>query len=165
MIVVADSSPIIVLVAVGRIDILPAQFDRIVVPPDVAAELSSPKRPESVRGLIAVPPSWLEIVAPSSVEPIEGLHAGELAAIALARELRADQIVLDEYYGRKAAAARGLRVVGTVGVLEAAARRGLVDLGEAFEKIKRTDFWVSPAFLDRRLALFLQWKEAGELDA
>jgi hypothetical protein len=31
----------------------------------------------------------------------------------------------------------------------------LVDLGDVFERIKRTDFWVSPAFLDQRLSLFL----------
>jgi len=46
-------------------------------------------------------------------------------------------------------------VIGTIGVLEAAAERDFIDLGDAFEKVKRTDFWVSPTFLDERLALFL----------
>ena len=39
-------------------------------------------------------------------------------------------------------------------MLEIAARENLIDLGRAFEAVKRTDFWVSPKFLDERLALF-----------
>jgi predicted nucleic acid-binding protein len=45
-------------------------------------------------------------------------------------------------------------VIGTVGILEAAAERGLLDLEQAFHKVKQTDFWVSPKFLDERLALY-----------
>jgi predicted nucleic acid-binding protein len=122
----------------------------------VEVELASPKRPEAVRAFIGAPPSWLRTQSPSLIEPIEGLHAGEAAAIALARELRADRVIIDESLGRKAAAQRGLQVVGTIGVLEAAAERSLVDLGHAFEKVKKTDFWVSPLFLDERLARFLE---------
>jgi predicted nucleic acid-binding protein len=76
----------------------------------------------------------------------------ESAAISLAHELRADGVVIDEKLGRRSATERGLRVVGTIGVLEAAAERGLIDLGDAFEKVKKTDCWVSPKFLDERLA-------------
>jgi predicted nucleic acid-binding protein len=53
-----------------------------------------------------------------------------------------------------AAMERGLRVVGTVGVLELAAEMQLLDLKEAFERLKRTDFWISQTLLDERLALF-----------
>ncbi len=49
-------------------------------------------------------------------------------------------------------------MIGTIGILEAAADQGLLNLGDAFEKVKQTDFWVSPAFLDGRLALFLTRK-------
>jgi predicted nucleic acid-binding protein len=42
-------------------------------------------------------------------------------------------------------------ITGTVGLLERAADQGLLDLSEAFERVKRTDFWVRPALLDERL--------------
>lgn len=102
------------------------------------------------------PPPWLEVHSAASVETIAGLHPGEAAAIALARELSADHLIIDERTGRQAATARRIRVVGTIGVLEQAAQEKLIDLGEAFEAVKRTDFWVSPRFLDERLSLFLK---------
>jgi predicted nucleic acid-binding protein len=158
MIIVADSSPFVVLVAVEHIDLLAAVFREVTIPPQVQTELTSSKRSDAVRAFIAAPPSWLHVVFPSSIEPIQGRHAGESAAISLAQELRADRIVIDESLGRRAAAERGLRVIGTIGILESAAERDLIDSGYAFAKVKKTDFWVSPAFLDERLALFLARK-------
>jgi predicted nucleic acid-binding protein len=54
MIVVADSSPLVVLVNIGQIDLLRALFQQILIPPDVAAELASAKRPEAVRAFDAI---------------------------------------------------------------------------------------------------------------
>jgi predicted nucleic acid-binding protein len=154
MIVVSDSSALVVLVRIGHGDVLPTLFKQVVIPPEVASELASLKWPQSVQDFIAAPPSWLEIRTPTSVEPIPNLHAGEAAAISLAQELQADRLIIDEKRGREAAAERHLRVIGTVGILEAAAERGLLDLEQAFEKVKQTDFWVRPKFLDERLALY-----------
>jgi predicted nucleic acid-binding protein len=39
MLVVADSSPLIVLIQIGQIDVLPALFGEVVIPPEVSAEL------------------------------------------------------------------------------------------------------------------------------
>lgn len=164
MIAVADSSPFVVLVSIGHIDVLAALFSDVFIPPEVEAELASPRRPDAVRAFIAEPPSWLRVQHPVSLEPIEGLHAGEAAAISLARELGADLVIIDERLGRRAATERGLRPVGTIGVLEVAAGRGLIDLADAFRMVKITDFWVSPAFLDERLALFQTRKQAPEQD-
>jgi predicted nucleic acid-binding protein len=158
MIVVADSSPLVVLVNIGQIDLLRALFQQILIPPDVAAELASAKRPEAVRAFIAAPPPWLKTRSPSSIESIVGLHAGEAAAISLAREVQASRLIIDEQRGRKAAAHRNLRVVGTIGVLELAAEMGLIELEHTFEKVKQTDFWLAPNFLDERLARFRNQK-------
>jgi len=160
MIVVADASPFVVLVAIGHVDVLPTLFREVLIPPAVASELASSKRPTEVRAFIATPPPWLRILAPSSTETIPGLDAGETAAIALAAEVQAGRLIIDEYRGRKTATESGLRVVGTVGALELAAEMGFIDLKEAFERVKQTDFWISPTLLDERLALFLQRKQA-----
>ena len=154
MIVVADSSPLVVLTTIKHQGILPALFHRVVIPPEVASELNSPNRPEAVRAFLANAPDWLEVRAASLAKLIPGLHAGESAAIALAQEIAADRIIIDERLGRQEASARRLQVIGTIGVLEAAAERDLLDLEKAFEQVKQTDFWISPHFLDERLALF-----------
>jgi hypothetical protein len=78
MIVVADSSPFVVLVSIEHGDLFAAVFGEIIIPPQVRAELASPKRSDAVRAFIAAPPSWLHVVSHSSIEPIERLHAGEL---------------------------------------------------------------------------------------
>ena len=156
MIVVADASPFVVLVAIGHVDLLPALFTEVLIPPQVASELALPKRPTEVRDFIIKPPPWLRVQAPASVATIPRLDPGETAAIALAKEVQAGRLIIDEYRGRKAAMERGLRVVGTIGVLELAAQLQLVNLEETFERVKQTDFWISHTLLDERLALFLR---------
>ena len=55
-----------------------------------------------------------------------GLDLGESAAIALAKELKAQRILIDESAGRTVAKARDLPVTGTVGVLLIAKQQGLI---------------------------------------
>src|SRR5690348_9376816 len=126
MLVVADSSPLIVLINIGHIDVLPALFGDVVIPPEVAVELSQPNRPAAVRDFAANRPPWLIERIPTQIESIPSLHAGELAAISLAGELRADLLLIDEIAGRKAAVERGIPITGTIGVLELGADRELL---------------------------------------
>ena len=102
MIVIADTGPINYLILIGEIELLPALYDRVAVPPSVCEELGRLRAPESVRAWIAQPPSWLEILTPTN-SPDSGLahlDAGERDAILLAEELAADQIIIDEIRGR-----------------------------------------------------------------
>ena len=155
MLVVADSSPLVALVNIGHIVILPNLFSRIVIPPAVARELLDPKRPAAIRDFFAAAPKWLHIQQPSHVEPIANLHLGETEAISLAIELHADLLLVDEREAYRKAIALKLNAIGTIRVLERAAEEGLLDLKDAFERLKRTDFWISHALLDQRLALHL----------
>ena len=156
MLVVADSSPLIVLVNIGSIDVLPQLFGQVVIPPQVSGELQHRNRPPAVQAFIGRRPSWLIERAPASVEDIPALHAGELAAISLAQEMKADLLLIDEVRGRKAAAQRHIPFTGTIGVLELAADHGLLDLKDSFDRIKLTDFWISHELLDERLRLYLR---------
>ena len=156
MLVVADSSPLIVLINIEYIEILPTLFGQVVIPHEVSAELEQSNRPQPVRTFISSPPPWLFRQTPSTVEPIPMLHPGEAAAISLALELHADLLLIDEVLGRKAAAARSIRFTGTIGILERAADKGLLDLKDAFDRIKGTDFWISDELLDARLRLYLE---------
>jgi len=153
MIVIADTSPLNYLISIGNIDILPQLYDRIVIPPAVLLELGNPGAPDAVRQWIQQPPAWLHIQAPQQTPDVALLEAklgpGEHEAILLAEEVNADEVVIDELRGRRQAARRQIRVTGTIGVLRAAVKIGLLDLLEALERLRRTNFRIDNEFLDR----------------
>jgi len=80
------------------------------------------------------------------------LDVGEREAIHLAKEIRADALIIDEPDGREAAQRQGLRVIGTLRVLYDAAEAGLCDLEQAYERLQQTTFRAHPqlfkTFLD-----------------
>jgi predicted nucleic acid-binding protein len=82
---------------------------------------------------------------------VEGLDEGETAAIALATSLRADLLLMDDRKGVIVARAKGLRVTGTLGVLDIAAQRGLVDFAQVISRLRRTTFRIPEALLDSLL--------------
>ena len=81
------------------------------------------------------------------------LGLGERAAIALAEELSADALLIDDRDGRREAARRRLPVLGTLRVLADAAEQGLIDLRAALERLTLTNFRVDEQLVQRLLAL------------
>lgn len=140
MLVVADSSPINILVRIECVGVLRELFGSVLIPPQVREELSSAKTPDAVRAFIASPPGWFQVRAAARIERIPPLDPGEEAAINLARDAKADALLIDDKDGRREATRRGIAVVGTLGVLERAAERDLIVLSEVAERLKRTDF-------------------------
>jgi predicted nucleic acid-binding protein len=149
MIVVANTSPICYLLLIGHIDLLPVLFSHVIIPQAVHDELSHERAPAAVRSWIAKPPDWLEIqsVETTSDVALDRLHPGEREAIALAENLGADLIVLDEKAAREVAANRGLRVTGLLGILDEAATRGLIELSSVIDRLRQTTFRASPRLL------------------
>jgi predicted nucleic acid-binding protein len=125
LIVISDTSPLNYLVLIKAIDILPVLFEEVHVPTQVLVELAHSKAPQTVRQWASAPPEWVRVSTPTRkiVLPVQ-LDAGELEAIALALELGADAILIDDRKGRRAAEALGINAVGTVPVLEFAADGG-----------------------------------------
>jgi predicted nucleic acid-binding protein len=114
---VSDASPLIALAQIDRLDLLQSQFQRVVVPPAIEREVAP-----SVGRL----PAWVHrqpIVAPR--EFLRHLDPGEREAIALALDLDASFVIIDDLQGRRAATGLGLRVIGSLGLLVGAKRSGL----------------------------------------
>ena len=149
MIVVADTTPINYLILIEEIDVLPKLYGRVIIPHAVSEELLRSRAPVKVQEWMKQPPDWLEVLSPTVVvdAKLAKLDAGERDAIALAEELSADQLIVDELLGRREAERRSLPVIGTIGVLREAAEMGLMDLRSAFERLRQTSFHVSPAIL------------------
>jgi predicted nucleic acid-binding protein len=115
---VSNTSPLIALYQIDRLDLLQALFDSVVVPPAVEREVAP-----SV-GLL---PAWVRRQqAPLLPEFAGDLHAGELEAIALAIHLAADFVIMDDLPGRRAAERLGLPIIGSLGLLVRAQDRGLI---------------------------------------
>jgi Predicted nucleic acid-binding protein, contains PIN domain len=72
------------------------------------------------------------------------LGAGEREAIILAEESNADAFLTDDLEGREEATHRGLEVTGTLGLLERAALRGLIDLPAVIAQLSATTFYAPP---------------------
>lgn len=110
-------------------------------------ELKHPVAPKPVRDWAVTAPPWVEILSPKSNAILGQLDLGESEAIALAVEVHADVVLMDEQAGRREAIRRGMRVAGTLSVLDEAEQAGLVDFDNAVAKLQKTSFRVSDAVL------------------
>jgi predicted nucleic acid-binding protein len=152
MIVVADTSPLNYLILIEQVQVLEVLYGQVIIPPAVQDELLSAGASTQVRKWMASPPAWLEVRSPLPVfRDSVTLGAGEGDAIALAEQLGADRIIMDETLGRGEAMRRGLKIIGTLGVLRDAHRAGLLDLGRAIERLRATSFRASPQVLQATL--------------
>jgi predicted nucleic acid-binding protein len=107
--VIADTSPINYLLLIGHIDLLPSLFTKVVLPLTVQTELRHPKAPPAVKQWIASPPVWAELataLAKTHLSSSLQLDAGEEDAIALALEMHADLVLMDDEEGASVAPAR-----------------------------------------------------------
>jgi predicted nucleic acid-binding protein len=126
MIVVSDTSPLTALITVGEADLLPKLFNEVVIPEAVRDELlrSHPSLP-----------AWLRVeTVRNSAEArrmASVVDAGEAEAIELAKELHADRLLIDERKGRRLAIQEGVPVIGLLGALLLAKRRGLIPSARA----------------------------------
>lgn len=144
MIVIADTLPINYLLLVGKIDLLSRLFQKIIIPDAVRDEMLVPAAPIVLQKWIANPPNWIEIKTVTVIDKnLSILDSGEQAAITLSQTLPADLLIIDERLGRRAASSLGIPIIGTLGILDDAANRGLINLSDAIDRLKQTNFRIS----------------------
>lgn len=149
MSIVSNSSPLIALARIQRLDLVPAILQSVVIPPAVAREIAPS---------IPVLPPWVSKQAPTSQPSVltstGRLGAGEREAIALALEVGADAILLDDRPARRVAAAAGLNVVGTLGLLLEAKRVGLLAaVRPELDNLLESSFFLSRQLYERLLKM------------
>ncbi len=129
MTVVSDTSPIVNLAAIGHLHLLRDLFGSLTIPETVYREIvvGGAKRPGAADVETA---DWIETRSVQSTRLVRAfeadVHAGEAEALALALELEADWILLDERAARRLAASLGLRHTGLLGALAKAKERSLI---------------------------------------
>ncbi len=101
MVVVADSSPINYLILIGQIDLRQQLYLRVLIPPAVLGELTHHRAPGPVRAWASSAPKWLEVLSPKNQVLLPQLDSGESEAIALAIEVDAEVLLIDDQAGRR----------------------------------------------------------------
>ncbi|MDZ4870969.1 MAG: hypothetical protein CLLPBCKN_000357 [Chroococcidiopsis cubana SAG 39.79] len=119
MTVICNATPLINFAAIARLDILPAIFERIIIPQAVYDETTGSGFPGTPFVLQAIASGWLQVRPVATIAPIipVELDDGEREAIALAIEIAERRILLDEREARQIAQRLGLQVMGTLGIL------------------------------------------------
>lgn len=135
-VVVADAGP---LIALGRLDLLhllTMLFQEVQVPRTVLTEcLARPLQADAQRIRAAVAAGALQLCDATPVQ-VDGLDAGESAAIGRALEIGAG-LLADDLAARRHAQSVQLVVIGTLGVLVRAKRKGLVPaIGPLIERLR-----------------------------
>ena len=156
MIVVTDTSVVLNLCCLKQEKLLSDIFGTVIAPSAVAGEF---QRLASIdrRFLDLTFPTFVRIMDPTKVAPSlvgnQKLHAGEIDALSLAVEQKADAVLMDESAGRAAAAGLGLHCVGILGILIQAKITGLVAvIGPLLDELQsKAGFWIAPSLKQRVL--------------
>lgn len=128
-VVVSDTSPIRALAHLGHLDLLQELFSEILIPPAVEWELRHP--PKTMTAVYVERLPYVRIESPHDRgrvdELLRELDPGESEALALAIEIKAAAVLIDETAGRACAFRFGLPVIGTLGILLRSKEKGLID--------------------------------------
>lgn len=157
MIVVSDTTAITNLCNIGRLNILKEVFGSVVIPTAVHQELSEiTGQLEQIADL-----DFIKVIEADNLGTVfrlkQRLDDGEAEAIALALELHADFLVIDEWRGRRVAKELNLPVIGLLGVLMTAKRKGILQkISPILTELINAGFRIHPSIIENAL------RDAGE---
>ncbi|HPZ07066.1 MAG TPA: DUF3368 domain-containing protein, partial [Candidatus Eremiobacteraeota bacterium] len=128
MTVICNSTVIISLSSIGYIDILQKLYEEIIIAQEVYNEL---KKGQDKPGSDIEQIEWIKVKSISEPKLKEylgiNLDKGEAETIALGEEIKSDLLLLDDYWGRKFAEYRNLKISGTLGVIIRAKSEGIIE--------------------------------------
>ena len=130
MSIVSNASPLINLARIGRLDLLHQLYGELAIPEavwhEIVVEGAGQPGADDVKSAI-----WINTRTVTNRELVRALRqeldAGEAESIALALEVGAELLLMDERLGRETARYLDLRYTGLIGVLIEAKRKGLID--------------------------------------
>lgn len=162
MIVVSNTSPVTNLAAIRQFELLHHLYGELFIAEGVWGELNAFGQAWPGREEVAAA-SWLERRVVRNTPLVEALRRdldqGEAETIALALELNADLVLMDEREGRHAAQRLGLKTIGVVGLLLDAKRQGVLpEVRSSLDALRAVGFYLSRDVYLRGLEL------AGEIE-
>lgn len=159
-VVVSDTTPLHYLILVGQDSVLETLHGRVFIPPGVLAELGHASAPVRISKWAAKPPAWVTVAAPETIPGrYDALGFGERQALALAVEIKADLVLLDDKVARRAALRDLIKVKGTLGIVADAAKAGLLDFVETVKALQRTSMHLDQEFVREIVDEYHRWRD------
>ncbi len=160
MIVVTDSTILIGLAKLGKLTLLKETFSNVSIPEEVFKEVVERGKNRPGSELIKESP-WIETKSVKDKTQVNflmgSLERGEAEVLALARELEADLILLDEGKARKSAIIAGFNVMGLLGLFNLAKNIGLIhEVRPLINELMTKKFRISDKVIEEAL------RKAGE---
>ncbi|MBQ7514985.1 MAG: DUF3368 domain-containing protein [Schwartzia sp.] len=144
--VIVNATPLIVLSHIGHLTLLQSLYTKVLIPGAVYREVCA--KPDSICRQINNNMDWIQICDIS--HPAERkiyqakLHAGEVEVMILARETKADLLIIDDNAAKKTAKYLGFTVTGTLGVLLKARQTGAIrEVRPLLQAIRENGFYIS----------------------
>lgn len=161
MIVVSDTTPLISLLKIGRLDLLEKLFGIVYVPQAVYRELTinerfSDEAEQIDKCKFVVVKEVTNIGAVNVLKRATGLDQGESEAIILSDEMNADILLMDEAKGRTVSGQMGIKVMGTIGVLIVAYEENELTAVEArscIDILQKNGRHISQLYYERLLSM------------
>lgn len=149
--IIADSSPLIVLLKSDLENILAELFEEILIPEAVWTEILSGRDDDIAKQKLPLL-SWIKkIPATAANKEIEdyNLGKGETAVLSLALETLDSGVIFDDFAARKCARDLKIPFIGTGGLLILAKQKGLIhSVSDALEKVQNQGLWLSDAVIE-----------------
>jgi predicted nucleic acid-binding protein len=153
--IVSNTTPIISLLKIGKLEILKDLYGTISIPQEVFNEIEAGKNKEFYADLSKI--EWIKIEKIQNTKSLSyflDLDKGEAEAIILATEIEADLIIVDETLGRFHAKHAGLKITGTAGILIKAKNSGYISkLKPLLVELRSKGIWLSDNFIQEILKL------------
>jgi predicted nucleic acid-binding protein len=153
--VVSNTTPILSLLKIGKLELLKSLYGSVFIPESVFYEIEAGKNKEYYTNLKEI--NWITIEAvnsPSSRSYLFDLDDGEAETLILAQEKQADLVIIDEKSGRRYAKILNIPLTGTVGVLLKAKEKGLISaIGPLLEDLCIKQSWINPDLMEKALSL------------
>ena len=158
MIVVADTTPLIGLASIGRLELLQALFGEVYIPQAVFDETVTYGRKEGKAKQEVSKADWIHVVEVKDRLAVnillDEMDLGEVETIILASEMNADWVLMDEKKGRRKLARLNIPKIGTLGILLKAKELGHIPLLKPdIEGLQRSGFSISPLVVEQVLEM------------
>lgn len=141
MIVISDTTPLISLLKIKRLNLLEKVFGTVQIPKGVFAELTDNSKYQDESEIVKSSP-FIKVIDNidynyvSILRRSTGLDLGESEAIYLSDSNKADLLLIDEVRGREVAARMGIRIMGTIGFLSMAYEDSFISKDEIKQAIE-----------------------------
>ena len=156
MIIVSDTTPLIGLASIDRLDLLQEMFGEVYIPQAVFDETVTFGRENSKAKQLVSNAGWIHVVEVKDRLAVnvllDEMDLGEVETIVLASEMNADWVLMDEKKERRKLSQLNIPKIGTLGVLLRAKELNLIPvLKPEIEELQKSGFSISPLLVEEIL--------------